>query len=306
MTSDMTLRQAIELFKSDMRLRQLRPTTQARYGRELERFADHVGWGQGIVGLGREDARSYLSLFEHCEAATYNLEHTILSSFFGFLEMEDVIDASPMRKIRKAKTVPLKDRKRTRNSTSEIVTMLAACQSWPEELCLYTLALLGPRRSALAKARWGDVDGKAWTLTLDEKGGKRIAKPIPRDLRSVYLRYWMAHPDLQPEDWLVPNKRDTGHRDKRSCRIVYHLVKDVGRRTGIKTHVHSWRAAFAVRFLEENPGEIEALRALMGHSSIATTQGSYLSEFDEAKAMRRVETLSFTESVGERELSRHA
>ena len=53
---------------------------------------------------------------------------------------------------------------------------------------------------------------------------------------------------------------------------------------------HSLRAAFAVRFRETHPGELEALQRLMGHSKIETTQ-IYLRRYNDERAMERVGTV---------------
>ena len=57
-------------------------------------------------------------------------------------------------------------------------------------------------------------------------------------------------------------------------------------------HVHALRAAFAVFYLERHPGDVEALKELMGHRSIGTTQ-VYLRKLDRQRAMERVRDLSW-------------
>jgi site-specific recombinase XerD len=54
------------------------------------------------------------------------------------------------------------------------------------------------------------------------------------------------------------------------------MLGGAGRRRGPP---HSLRAAFAVRFLESHPGEVEALQRLMGHSKTEPTQ-IYLRRLD--------------------------
>jgi len=57
-------------------------------------------------------------------------------------------------------------------------------------------------------------------------------------------------------------------------------------------HVHSIRAAFAVRFLETHPGDLEALQPLMGHDRLETT-AVYLRRLNRVRAMERVRDLSW-------------
>jgi integrase len=74
--------------------------------------------------------------------------------------------------------------------------------------------------------------------------------------------------------------------------LVWRLVKRAAARAGVDAHVHALRAAFAAYYLSLHPGDVEALKELLGHRSIATTQ-VYLRKFDKATAMERVRSLSW-------------
>lgn len=76
---------------------------------------------------------------------------------------------------------------------------------------------------------------------------------------------------LRPADYLVPPEGYLTRNDDRDDRVISRLVKRVAQRAGVDAHVHDLRAAFAVYYLEANPGDVEALQELMGHRSIATT-----------------------------------
>ena len=74
------------------------------------------------------------------------------------------------------------------------------------------------------------------------------------------------------EDYLIPNRRPGAvRRGERSDKIIYSTVKTVAARAGVKAHVHSLRAAFAVRFDEVNPDNVIGLREMMGHARIIET-----------------------------------
>ena len=82
------------------------------------------------------------------------------------------------------------------------------------------------------------------------------------------------------------------HKAERDDRVIWRIVKRVAARAGVEAHAHALRAAFAVYYLERNPGDIEAIKELLGHRSIATTQ-VYLRKLDRASAMERVRGLSW-------------
>ena len=50
-------------------------------------------------------------------------------------------------------------------------------------------------------------------------------------------------------------QRREGDRDDR---IIWRTVKNLGARAGVEVHPHALRPAFALRFLESHPGEVEA------------------------------------------------
>lgn len=288
----MNLDEAAQLYAGERRRAQFSANGDERYGREIERFIAHVGGAMPVTSVGPAECRSYIDTFDNHAPATVALEHTILSSFFRFLALDDVIEVSPMLKVRRPRVPAAKDRKRTRISSAEVGKLLAACETWPERMCLNTLALTGVRRTALSNLRWADVDGTQWTATFVEKGSKRITKPVPVDLRRVWTRYAIALGPFSPEEWVVPNRGRVRSIERRSSRVIYCIVKDVASRVGIACHVHSFRAAFAVHFLRNNPANLEALRQILGHANIATTQG-YLTELEGQDAMGVVKDLTF-------------
>jgi len=283
----------VERFNAEMR-RSFTENACDRYSRELERFLGTLPAGIAADDVTAGHCRAFLDSFaaRGCKPSTIALEHTILSSLFKWLALEDCIDVSPMAKVRRIKVPPLADREVVTISTEDVARMLNAAETWPERLCLGVFAFTGARRHAAAMLRWRDVDLQRGTFTLHEKGRKAIVKPIPHELRALLDAYLLTHTPTSDE-WVIPNKRPLRGGGERSDRIAYNLVKDVAKRAGVTSHCHSIRAAFAVRFLEENPGRAEALQALMGHSSVATTYG-YLRRYDRAEAMESVRSMSFT------------
>jgi len=164
-------------------------------------------------------------------------------------------------------------------------------------LCLGVLAYTGSRRSAVARARIGDVDLLADppTLTLIEKGGKRITKPLNPNLADLIREASLAGVWNEPKDYLVP-PLSTTWAAKRDSKVIWRLVKDVAKDAGVEAHVHALRAAFAVLFLETKPDHIVALKDYLGHSSLETTL-IYLRRLDRKKGMEQVFDLEWGEGL---------
>jgi integrase/recombinase XerC len=102
------------------------------------------------------------------------------------------------------------------------------------------------------------------------KGGLARQVPVPADARAA-IRSWHAvrrqlgTPEVGP---LFLSR--TGARI--SVRRVQSLLADIGAETGTDLHPHVMRHTFARRFLASG-GDLGALRQILGHASIATTQG---------------------------------
>jgi site-specific recombinase XerD len=92
-------------------------------------------------------------------------------------------------------------------------------------------------------------------------------------------------------DYLVPPEGYLQLRRSRRPDDLAHCQAR-GRARRVDAHVHALRAAFAAYYLSVHPGDVEALKELLGHRSITTTQ-VYLRKFDKATAMERVRSLSW-------------
>ncbi len=293
MTS-LTLGFAHKSFQADMTRSLFQDPSYERYNRMIERFIEfHGGRTTLLEGVATPQAiRDFLDgTFTRDHAtSTITLAQTILSSWFSHLVMDEHIATNPMDKVKRPK-VP-RDRIVCRLTPEEVTAMIDGCVTWPEAMCIASLAYTGSRRTELAKLRWSDVDGKAWTATYVGKGGKLIAKPIPNELRKVWTQYWIEQGPFDLDEWVIPNRTVLGRTDQRSPRIVYQLVCDVRKRVGIHATCHAFRRAYASQFLRQNPGQIETLAYLMCHSSIATTQ-RYLDDIKKEDAMQKVINLDF-------------
>jgi integrase len=179
-------------------------------------------------------------------------------------------------------------------SPEDAVKMLAACRDWQELLCIGAALYLGWRRAALNRARRADVDLVRGTMRVREKGGKTLTKPIPTEYLEILRQAEVAGVWDGPESYLVPNRRPASVRrpTERSDKVIWMTVKRVADRAGVRAHVHALRAAFAVQFLTQKPGQDIALKELMGHSRLETTL-IYLRRMDKAQAMEEVRDLSF-------------
>lgn len=287
---------AIDLYIAELARRGKSRSTRDSYVRILNHFADSCR-GKEPEELKLEDYERFVDRWTNSAASTLASGISCVKGFSRYLHergyhAEDV--AAPM--IRPNRPRP-EDVAVVTVSTEDVMKMLAACEDMQELLCLSSAIFLGARRAALARIRRSDLDLVNGTVRLLDKGGKESLKPLAREYHDILIAAERDGLWKSPDDYLIPNRRPAAvKRAERSDKIVWETVKRVARRAGVKSHVHALRAAFAVAFDAQHPGENFALKDLMGHTRMETTL-IYLRRRDKAASMEKVRDLSWGLSV---------
>lgn len=234
--------------------------------------------------------------------ATLAQNVSIVNNFMDWLTREGTIVRNPTRRngdriLMRPRLAPAEENDNVVTITgADVAKLLEAADAsgaWNKRLAVNGLVYLGPRREALAQARRSDYDADARTLAFDEKGRKRIRKPVPdrfADLLDAAIADGVYETD---DDYLIPGNGVQRRKGPRDARVIWRLVRSVAADAGVTTHVHALRAAFAVHFLERKPGEIVALKDLMGHRRLETTL-VYLRRRDRQRSMETVRDLDWT------------
>ena len=148
-----------------------------------------------------------------------------------------------------------------------------------ERLVLRMLYETGMRRSELASLTVGSVDLGALYIKVRGKRNKERLIPIENELANNISRYLALREqtlaqlqDRQPAaatDRLLINGRGKPISDNRIYHIVEHYMRPLS--TADRTSPHVFRHTFATHMLSEG-AEIEAIRQLLGHSSLSSTE----------------------------------
>lgn len=306
----LTIDDAIDLYLGDKARQGRGERTRDTYGRYLEKFCDELPRHWDVAKVGTDDVRRFLDGFVSHSRGTQAQVFSVLKGFFDWLYRNEKIKRSPMERMLAPVKLPAEALSVTNVTTDDVRKMVAEAKTWTEKLSVCVPAYTGCRRSAAAQLRVSDYNPANRTLRFKEKGGKTIDKPVPAELaemieasltdkRSVGWdptnHHHLGWRDVEPDDYLIPGAPNGGVRraKTRDDRVVYFAVKNVAERCGIEAHVHALRAAFAVFYLEQNPGDLEALQPLMGHARLDTTQ-VYLRRLKRETAMERVRGLSWS------------
>ncbi len=132
--------------------------------------------------------------------------------------------------------------------------------------------LTGIRRAEMASVRISDVDLNKGAMAVIGKGNKERAVPFGQSLASDFREYLEvrelfigSRPDHQ--GYLFLNYRG----EPLTTRSVNRIVLKYCARLGKKVTPHMLRHSFATHMLE-NGADILAIKEMLGHSSLATTQ----------------------------------
>lgn len=208
------------------------------------------------------------------EARSINRKLSAARSFFKYLLRQGVIAKSP------AEGIPsLKIKKRLPSYLEQKdMDRLLQPEAFGEEqedrqvwLMLHILYQTGLRIQELLQLRYQNVDNASRLLRVRGKGNKERLIPVGDELLKEIARFREKESSIQenPHDHIFVDKRGNPY----SSRKAYSLIRK--RLDGITTlekrSPHVLRHTFATH-LSENGASINAIKELLGHSSLAATQ----------------------------------
>lgn len=214
-----------------------------------------------------DDIRSYLAEYQQinsCSKGTVDNVRRNLSSFFSWLEEEDYILKSPMRRIHKIKTKqPVKE-----IISDEMIERLRDHCKCSRDLAMIDLLYsTGIRVGELVGLNISDVNFEERECVVYGKGDKE---------RRVYFD---AKAKLHLQDYLR-NRTDNNPAlfvtldapyDRLKISGVEIRVRELGRKLNIaKIHPHKFRRTMATRAIDKGM-PIEQVQKILGHSQIDTT-----------------------------------
>ena len=214
-----------------------------------------------------EDLRSYLSEYQsknNCSKVTIDNVRRILSSYFSWLEDEDYIIKSPVRRIHKVKVAQTVKETYTDEDLEE---MRDACTEIRDLAIIDFLSSTGVRVGELVKLDKVDVNMQERSCVVLGKGGKE--REVYFDARTkIHLQnYLNTRMDNNPAlfvSLLKPYNR------LRISGVEIRLRK-IGKKINIKKlHPHKFRRTMATKAIDKGM-PIEQVQVLLGHRKIDTT-----------------------------------
>ena len=245
---------------------------EGRSEKTLEYYRNVIGKTVDVIDktvrhITTEDLRIYLSDYQEKNGSskvTIDNMRRILSSFFGWLEDEELIIKSPVRRIHKVKASKVIKEAYT---DEDLEKMRDSCQEIRDVALIDFLASTGMRVGELVQLNIDDIDFAERECTVLGKGDKE--RIVYFDVRSkLHLRQYLSSRNDDNPALFV--SLDNPHNRLKIGGVESRLRK-IGRNLGLENvHPHRFRRTLATVAIDKGM-PIEQLQQLLGHQRIDTT-----------------------------------
>ena len=214
-----------------------------------------------------DDLRGYLDAYQqtnNISKVTLDNVRRILSSFFSWLEDEDYIIKSPVRRIHKVKTAS--SIKET-YSDEELEKMRDNCEELRDLAVIDMLASTGMRVGEMVLLNRDDINFAERECVVFGKGDKE--RIVYFDARAkLHLREYL---DSRTDDNPALFVSLRAPHERIQIGGIEHRLREMGKRLNIqKVHPHKFRRTLATMAIDKGM-PIEQLQQLLGHQRIDTT-----------------------------------
>lgn len=214
-----------------------------------------------------DEIRTYLAEYQqrnNCSKVTVDNVRRNISSFFSWLEEEDYILKSPMRRIHKIKTKqPVKE-----IISDEMIERLRDnCRCSRDLAMIDLLYSTGIRVGELVGLNISDIDFEERECVVYGKGDKERLVYFDAKAKLHLQNYINSRTDTNPALFVT---LDSPY-ERLKISGVEIRVRELGRKLNIeKIHPHKFRRTMATRAIDKGM-PIEQVQKILGHSQIGTT-----------------------------------
>lgn len=215
------------------------------------------------------------------EASSVNRKIASLKAFYKFLLREQKIEKNPMQKIRVLKTQKRLPSFVKENDIAEVldhkeykkekVDWSDSLEDWRRRVILELFYATGIRLSELIGLKENQINLRDRTIKVLGKRNKERVVPFPAGIVSILEGYKkVRNREVEMKNHGLLLVTDSGE----PCypMMVYRVVKQHLKESGSqKTSPHVLRHTYATHLLNKG-AEINAVKDLLGHSSLAATQ----------------------------------
>ena len=255
----------VDAFISAKRIEGCSAKTLSYYNKTINAMLSEIK--KNVNQVTTEDIRAYFTAYQEKKQpskVTIDNIRRILSSFFSWLEDEDMIVKNPIRRIHKVKTS--KAVKET-YTDENLETLRDNCDNLRDRAMIDLLSSTGMRVGEMVGLNRDDIDFNERECIVLGKGDKE---------RVVYFD---ARAKLHLQEYLDSRTDDNpalfvslyGNHERLKIGGIECRLRKMGERLGIhKVHPHKFRRTLATMAIDKGM-PIEQLQCLLGHQRIDTT-----------------------------------
>jgi len=255
----------LEIFLSSKRLEGRSQKTLDLYRFTIEKMLEQIN--KNICLLTTADIRDYLSWYQtehNVSKATVDGIRRNLSSLFHWLEDEDYIFESPLRRIHKIK---ITKKVKEPYSDEDFERLRDGCKYLRDLTILEFLFSTGMRIGEMVKLNRNDINFDERECIVLGKGDKERTTYF--DARTkLHLKEYLASRDDDNPALFVSIRKPATRVTEGGMEI---MMRRLGVRTNVnKCHPHRFRRSCASTALEKGM-PLEQVQLMLGHSNISTT-----------------------------------
>lgn len=255
----------VSLFLSAKRIEGCSEKSLKYYQATIQTMLDVLG--KGVKEIVTDDIRGYLTNYQQrrqSSRVTIDNIRRILASFFSWLEEEDYILKSPVRRIHKVKTAS--NIKET-YSDETLELMRDNCSEIRDLAIIDLLASTGMRVGEMVLLNREDINFNERECVVFGKGDKERMVYFDARAKLHLQAYIDSRKDNDPALFVSLKSPFT----RLSIGGVETRLRELGRRLGVsKVHPHKFRRTLATMAIDKGM-PIEQLQRLLGHQKIDTT-----------------------------------
>jgi site-specific recombinase XerD len=223
--------------------------------------------GKQVKRITTDDLRQYLDEYQRDSGAgkvTIDNIRRVLSSFFSWLENEDYILKSPVRRIHKVKTGKMFKE----TYSDEILELMRdKCDSIRDLAMIDLLASTGMRVGELVKLNRDEIDFNNRECVVFGKGSKQRKVYFGARTKIHLQNYLDSRSDDNPALFVTLQKP----HDRLQISGVEIRLRELGKKLDIpKIHPHKFRRTMATMAIDKGM-PIEQVQQLLGHQNVDTT-----------------------------------
>ena len=255
------------------------PNTLLAYQNDLQQFEDFVHQTFPEVAIVHAEYGTIRAWVIHLvdlkqQAASVNRKIACLRSFYKFLRIREVIEKDPMARIRvlkSGKKLPVFACEKDMVSALDIRAFNPSFEGIRNQLIIELLYGTGIRLSELLQLKETQVDKRNCVIKVLGKRNKERVIPFPENIVSLIEQYCQIRNQVVeslPHDLVFVTSKGAPCYPMMINRIVKTYLKDAAID---KRSPHVLRHTYATHLLDKG-AEINAVKDLLGHSSLAATQ----------------------------------